>query len=139
MDQRPEAESSRRVPIVGVKEIDDDHREILFFLAQIKTNKENTPKILDVLSTFVQKHFAAEERLLRDACCPKPMVDSHSRDHARIQDLFVDGLVCQAPTCEQLDAFRVAILDHIGSFDMVMAEWCRMVQFVPKESPQTES
>lgn len=70
---------------VGLKQIDDDHRQMLAIMRQIKAagelrDRERCVALLDELVAFSQAHFAREEAILRDI--EFPSADVHEAYHA---------------------------------------------------------
>jgi len=54
---------------VGVREIDEEHRTLVHLINELGNageDSEATIRALDVLTNYVQVHFAHEEKLMRD-------------------------------------------------------------------------
>lgn len=72
---------------IGLKAIDDDHRQMLGIMRQIKAagnvrDRDACVVLLENLVDFSQAHFEREEKLLRDIQYPSAQV--HEKYHANL-------------------------------------------------------
>jgi len=76
----------------GIKEIDDQHRELfnrvdLLELAIYKgTSAAELKKVIEYLDSYIMDHLEAEERILRD--CNFPDLDGHLKQHDEFRQLY---------------------------------------------------
>lgn len=107
------------LPILGIDQIDDEHREILLFLVQIEESSDDIEKIVNNFIDYATLHFSHEERLMFER--EYPGRDKHIEEHTRIQNLINDHIVQYDP--DQLEFIRTTILNHISTYDVAMARW----------------
>jgi len=70
---------------IGLREIDDDHREMLRIMRDVKSagearDRDACIRLLDALIDFSKSHFAREEKILREI--EFPSTDVHEAYHA---------------------------------------------------------
>ncbi|MGA3371229.1 MAG: bacteriohemerythrin [Terracidiphilus sp.] len=111
---------------VGVKELDDDHRELIGMLNEIHAtaNGRQNQGLSDLVERVVasaKAHFAHEERLLDEAGYPE--ADAHYKEHDRmiakalsVQAAFRCGSPC-ALSQEFFDFLRDWLIHHIRECD----------------------
>jgi len=72
---------------IGVDRIDDDHRELMRIMGEIKTAAKDGDhqRCSDLLSELIEsakEHFAGEEAILRDAGYPQ--LEEHIKYHEKL-------------------------------------------------------
>ena len=111
-------------PRTGVKQIDDEHRDITLLLLQIKKEKGNPAKIIEAFMGYVSTHFDRERAFMLTEGYPSADLQRHVEDHAHIRQIFLTDLMLgELNKDERLDAFRVAFGQHIAVFDQQLAAW----------------
>lgn len=112
---------------VGLSQIDDDHRQMLVIMRQIKAagevrDREACVALLDELVAFSQAHFEREEKILRNI--EYPTVAVHEAYHADLLERAdVVKEACKAirtdrdfrECCEEMFGF---LIDDVVSGDM---------------------
>ncbi|WP_161629966.1 bacteriohemerythrin [Desulfogranum mediterraneum] len=72
----------------GVEEFDLEHQKIvqllneMFRVVRDKLDPAKVEDVIEALIAYSQKHFAAEERAMAEACCPE--LDEHRREHGKL-------------------------------------------------------
>ncbi len=112
---------------IGLQEIDDDHREMLRIMRDIKIagdarDREACVRLLDELIDFSKTHFKREEKILKEI--EYPSLDVHETYHADLLERAdVVKEACKAirsdrdfrECCEQMFSF---LIDDVISGDM---------------------
>jgi hemerythrin-like metal-binding protein len=112
---------------IGLKEIDDDHREMLRIMRAVKTagearDRKTCIRLLDELIAFSQAHFEREEKILHDISFPS--TDVHEAYHADLLERAdVVKEACKAirsdrdfrDCCEEMFGF---LIDDVITGDM---------------------
>ena len=112
---------------IGLREIDDDHREMLRIMQDIKAagearDRETCVRLLDELIDFSKAHFAREEKILHQI--EYPSLDVHEAYHADLLERAdVVKEACKAirsdrdfrECCEEMFSF---LIDDVISGDM---------------------
>lgn len=118
-----------RLPLLGIPEIDDQHRTLLDNLERLEHWVEHghgyaaTLDALIALNDYVQWHFKDEESIYRAAGYPK--LDEHILIHQKIigdlsrlyQETLEGGDISQ----DLLSLVRMWLISHIGIDDMEFA------------------
>lgn len=118
---------------IGHPVVDAQHRGIVERLnalhqAMLRGELEETPRLLEYLTTYVAEHFSTEERLMREA--DYPGLAEHRAQHER----FVREYAEMAATLREKGAtvsltLRVKswlgdwVRDHVATTDMAMGRW----------------
>jgi hemerythrin len=110
--------------VVGIAELDAQHRTILRLLDQLESQIGFGPghpatrtAIADLVS-YVNNHFYVEESLMRILAYPD--YDIHLADHARLReslDEFRLGAFNANVAAELIDLFRIRFNDHVEMVD----------------------
>jgi hemerythrin-like metal-binding protein len=111
----------RDLPILGVDIIDREHREILLFLTQIQTDKQNIGKIIDSLVDYTTTHFRHEESLMFQLNYPIKHLEIHILEHNRIRDNMNANIFDMDDL--RIEQMRMELLEHIDRYDRVLASW----------------
>lgn len=75
---------------LGIDEVDDDHRALVDLINALHgalgadSDDEAIERFLSEVHTRIAAHFAAEERIMREAAYPQ--YEAHKADHARLLD-----------------------------------------------------
>ncbi len=82
----------RKEFLVGVDEIDNQHRELLTNINQLATmiasgDTSGVDGILTFLAGYVQFHFGSEERIMREVAYP--LMSDHVREHQKLIEKFI--------------------------------------------------
>lgn len=121
---------------VGVKEIDDQHKELFERINQCFTSLESGAKRSEIagaigfMRAYVLRHFRDEERLQRHLNYPQ--YESHKKEHelfeSRLQDLS-QRLIKEGPTPEFVQEFEALsvnwLLNHIRVRDTDLAQYAK--------------
>lgn len=73
---------------VGVKEMDDDHKQLIALLNELNESFETHQErqalgaVLEKVIQYTRQHLAREEKLL--AKCQYPMCDEHHKEHDQL-------------------------------------------------------
>lgn len=110
-------------PKLGTEPIDNDHKEILFFLTQIINDKENKLKIINAFMSYTTNHFDNEEEFMRNK--KYPFINQHVEQHNIIKNLIIEVFIKSTYkfTEENIEKLRMTILAHVSSYDTQLAEW----------------
>ena len=118
------------MPILGIKRIDNDHKALLFFLAQINGDIADTNITLKVIMTFLDysaPHFEREELYMAQQGYLKNEYDAHIVEHRRlavkINHLLEDFKITRNK--ENILEIKRDFLRHIATYDTVWAEWTK--------------
>jgi hemerythrin len=83
----PDAAAAPAVGAVGYAPIDELHLEFEQLAAQLAAGGD-LPATLDALLDHIDRHFALEERLMRDRAFP--MLGCHAREHASVREVVAE-------------------------------------------------
>jgi hemerythrin-like metal-binding protein len=110
-------------PKLGIKKLDDQHREILLFLLQIAKYKENIPKIINSFMFYCMEHFDYEESLMKEIGYPHYI--KHKQEHIEIREKLTKAFIYSIYqiTPEKIESMRMLTLAHINSYDKAMDDW----------------
>jgi hemerythrin-like metal-binding protein len=110
-------------PKLGIKKLDDQHRDILLFLLQIAEYKENVPKIINTFMTYCTEHFDYEESLMKEMGYPYYI--KHKQEHIEIKEKLAKEFIysIRQITPEKIELMRMLTLAHISSYDKTMVDW----------------
>lgn len=110
-------------PILNIPALDEEHKEIMFFLIQIIQDKDNLPKIINSFMSYTMEHFDREQEFMRKVNYPH--IEHHIKEHERIRELIAEELIYSVyqVTEEKIEKIRLRIIAHISSFDQQLAEW----------------
>jgi hemerythrin-like metal-binding protein len=112
---------------VGVKELDDDHKELIGVLNEIHEsaaagrNDQELSDLVERVMACAKAHFVHEERLLEQACFPE--ADAHYKEHDRMiaKALSVQAAFrCGSPAALSAEFFaflRDLLIHHIRDVD----------------------
>ncbi len=124
------------VLLVGVDEIDDQHRELfrrigaLLDASRNRRSREEVVRLLEFLGSYVVDHFASEEQRMELAAYPR--AEGHRAEHRQfVKELEVlrHELKSEGPT--NLFVIRVGnrvtewLREHIYRTDRSLGEWLR--------------
>ena len=124
------------VLLVGVDEIDDQHRELfrrigaLLDASRNRRSREEVVRLLEFLGSYVVDHFASEEQRMELAAYPRAA--GHRAEHRQfVKELEVlrHELKSEGPT--NLFVIRVGnrvtewLREHIYRTDRSLGEWLR--------------
>lgn len=124
---------------VGVKEVDDQHRELInianTLLGAVETGSGRTvtDKVIKRLRDYTVFHFNSEEELMRASQYPR--LSEHAARHARlkneVKDFQRDVYEGKSPSTAKVMAFlKQWLLNHILTYDR---EFARFLRERPKE------
>lgn len=119
---------------VGVKDIDDQHKELisiansLIHAVETKAGRTTVEKVIKRLRAYTVAHFAAEEKLMEEAGFPK--LGAHQAEHQKlktdVQQFQRELYVGKGPTPGKVLAFiKVWLLDHILKYDRGFARFLK--------------
>lgn len=114
---------------VGVQEIDEQHRELVRLvnaLNDLRKNREpqeTVSRVFNELISYVQHHFATEERIM--AQHGYPGIDAHKLEHKRLVDevIFFKTRAHQGVELLALQAVKDWLFRHIEHEDKAMAAY----------------
>lgn len=116
----------RNIPILDVERLDDDHRDLLLYLSQIKEAKELTSKTIETLYKYLSTHVQAEEQLMDEVDYPSKI--EHKKSHAYMKkqlqllvDMAVDHKNEKIPIF--VDTVAGIFVSHIMIWDKKLANW----------------
>ncbi len=119
---------------LGVKEIDDQHRELidiansLIKAVENQAGRSTVEAVIKKLRAYTVAHFTAEELLMREAKYPKLGV--HETEHRKlkrdVQQFQQELYKSKGPTPNEILAFiKRWLLDHILTFDRGFARYLK--------------
>ena len=121
---------------IGVEEIDSQHKELFMRCNDLLTacsagkGREEVCRLLSFLSTYVNTHFAAEERL--QAKYDYPGYEEHHRQHrkfvddlARLKELLSSEGVGPSLVAETNRATVSWLISHISGMDKALGLFLR--------------
>lgn len=124
------------VLLVGVDEIDDQHRELFQRIGQLleasrnRRSREEVVRLLEFLGGYVVEHFAAEERTMELSAYPR--IEGHRAEHRQfMKDLEILRHELQSEGPTNLFVIRVGnrvtewLREHIYRTDKLLGEWLR--------------
>lgn len=119
---------------IGVAAVDDQHRELFrqvnLLLAALREGRSagEVGRLLEFLGRYAVEHFAAEERLMRQA--GYPALEPHRREHVDFVQAFQDlcrTYLAQGPRPEVLVRLHVWIGSwlrrHVGQTDQALGRY----------------
>jgi len=117
------------IPRTGIKAIDDEHKDLMLFLIQLKENSDNDPKkITQAFLDYSANHFEHEELYMARQNYPMEESHIHILEHRRLASsikkmLEKDGGIL---SLENIHKIKVEFLTHIAIYDKMWAEWVEM-------------
>ncbi len=119
---------------VNVKEIDDQHKELidiantLINAVENKAGRTTVENVIKRLRAYTVAHFNAEEKLMREAKFPQLGV--HEAEHAKlkrdVQQFQQELYKSKGPSPDAVLQFiKVWLLDHILTFDRGFARYLK--------------
>jgi len=124
---------------VGVKEVDDQHKELISIantlLGAVESGRGRsvTDKVIKQLRDYTVFHFNSEEDLMRSSQYPKlsEHIATHSRLKNEVKDFQRDVYEGKSPSTAKVMAFlKEWLLNHILSYDR---DFARFLRERPKE------
>jgi hemerythrin-like metal-binding protein len=113
-------------PHLGMKTIDDEHKEIIFFLHQLK-DSDNPIKIINTFVNYFTQHCDHEEELMRELDYPWIDYEIHKAEHQKMRDFFAtldqpEGIEPEKLR-EAIEESRLSLIKHINEWDAKLAGW----------------
>ena len=124
------------VLLVGVDEIDDQHRELFRRIGQLleasrnRRSREEVVRLLEFMGGYVVDHFAAEERTMELQAYPR--IEGHRSEHRQFMrelEILRQELKTEGPT--NLFVIRVGnrvtewLREHIYRTDRLLGEFLK--------------
>lgn len=119
---------------IGVAAVDDQHRELYrqvnLLLAAMRDAQAaaEVGRLLEFLGRYVVEHFAAEERLMREA--RYPALDPHRREHVDFVQAFqelcrsFEGEGASPPVVVRINVWLCSWLRrHVGETDQALGRF----------------
>lgn len=115
------------LPIFSNKQLDDEHREIVLFLYQLKDDKRDLPKIINTFLFYITEHYTHEEKFMILNNYPANLINDHINEHNRLKELFSKTLLTNINNISDdiIDALRITFIDHMNNWDRLIAEWIK--------------
>lgn len=115
------------LPVFNNTKLDDEHRDIVLFLYQIKDDKRDLPKIINTFLFYVTEHYVHEEQFMIDNNYPTHLINAHVNEHNKLKELFSKTLLSNINNMSDniIDALRITFIDHMNNWDRLIAEWIK--------------
>jgi len=118
-------------PHLGLQTIDKEHKEIIFFLHQLKGN-DNPLKIVRTFVNYFQQHCDHEEELMRELNYPWANYIAHKAEHQKMRDFFALTMSHPEGTDDQklqdaIEETRSSLIKHINEWDAKLAGWIGLI------------
>lgn len=116
-------------PHLGMEPLDREHRDIIFFLHQVK-NTDNPLKVARTFIGYFVHHSEHEEEFMRELQYPHADYEDHRLQHKRMKEDFADTMMNPAvgesgKVKEILEEVRLSMIKHINTYDAKLAEWVK--------------
>jgi hemerythrin-like metal-binding protein len=122
-----------KIPTLGIELLDREHRDLILFATQIKTDKKDINKILIYFLDIVQYHFFHEEAFMNDKKYDSVLFDEHLKDHQKLRFYFIEELISLQRDIEDkerveklLQSFCDELVTHMDTFDVILSDWLKM-------------
>lgn len=116
------------IPRLGIKAIDDEHKDIMLFLIQLKETDTDKQKITQAFLDYSANHYEHEELYMARQNYPMDESHVHIMEHRRLASVIKKlvekdgGILVQ----ESIQKIKVEFLTHIAIYDKMWAEWVEM-------------
>jgi hemerythrin-like metal-binding protein len=114
-------------PQVGRESLDREHKDIIFFLHQVK-GSDNPLKVARTFIEYFVHHCEHEEEFMRELQYPRSDYEDHRLQHQRMKEFFTDTMIELAvgepgDIKEILEESRLNIIKHINTYDAKLVDW----------------
>lgn len=126
---------------LDIKEIDDQHWELILIMNEIKQLKcdlcytgvcERCSTLLQKLQTTLQHHFACEEQIMEQS--NYPYLNYHKENHIDTMKLCSNKLNTKLGTGYRdylMNSLKQVLIDHIDHHDMQYGNWVKQQNQTP--------
>ena len=120
-----------RLPILGEEQLDKDHTDILFYLAQLDEMPSNFYELIHMLVDYVTAHFMREEAVMKK--CNFPQLEEHRQSHKDIRLIMGNHVLKLQHDSDEFKketvySIKVLIETHIATHDAALARFLVMRQ-----------
>ena len=120
------------LPILGIKKIDAEHRDLMMFLVQLKEGSEGEDgdprKIAQAFLDYCTHHFEHEELYMARQNYPFEESHAHIMEHrrlgAKVRRLMEDFKVTYNK--QNIHEVKKEFITHIAIYDKMWSEWVEM-------------
>ena len=114
-------------PHLGMDPLDREHREIIFFLHQVKGN-DNPIKVARTFIGYFMHHCNHEEEFMRELNYPQGDLLEHQAQHQKLRDFFKETMMhpevdSEERAQEAIEKARLNLIAHINVWDARLAAW----------------
>jgi hemerythrin len=115
----------KKLPKFKNEIINAEHKDLLLFLSQIKTDKDHREKIFNTFITYLDTHYIHEEELMIKYVLPTKETIAHIKAHNFLCAFFVNHVLVNNQYYEtNLDIFIELLTEHLYTYDVILAELC---------------